>query len=251
MHSRKRPRGGTTGFSLVEVLAAMTVLSVMVLLVSRLFTDSTNAWKAGMSRAENCLNARTSLEFMSRELSQALADDILTLVVETATQPDLYGTRASDAISFVSLNHLAECRDSGRNPYRDVQQIRYGVQDAGDGRYLLRRYVTENESVQYFSCYQTPTWWSSMSNAYPNTIGENVARFKVYAFDSLGVYQPSYNSKTHGPPLWIDLVLQVLDARDAVRINTLSGGREDYIRRRTQTFTTRVYLRNSAGYARR
>ena len=60
------------GFTLIELLAGIVILSVLVLFLTRVFTDSTNMWTKGTSRVESNLSGRAAVEFMSRELAGAI-----------------------------------------------------------------------------------------------------------------------------------------------------------------------------------
>lgn len=229
------------GFSLVEVLAAMVVLSVIVLIVARIFTGSTAALEAGTRRMDNNLIARSSLEFFSRELSQAVADHRVYLKVEEGAGPAWEGA-SSDTINFVSLNHKAEYRS---DPFRDVQQIQYAVEAHTDGRLMFKRRVTEDESSNYFTSYALDgnQWWSTMGGAFANEIAMNVANFRVNVFDTNMVYRASYDSAVRGPPLYADIYLSVLDESDALRAIGMAS-RTTYVTQKVRRYATRVYFMN-------
>jgi prepilin-type N-terminal cleavage/methylation domain-containing protein len=237
------PRAASrSGFSLVEVLAAMVVLSVIVLIVSQLFSGSTRALEAGTRRMDNNLIARSSLEFFKREFSQAVADRRVYIRVESDAGPAWEGA-ASDVVNFVSLNSLAEYRNS--NPYRDVQQIRYALEPQDGGRLTFMRRVTERENVNWFNSYALDgqRWWTDMGGAFTNDIAPNVARFRVNMFDTNRVYRVNYDSEVHGPPLYADVYLSVLDEADAVRASEMAS-RTEYVRRHARRYATRVFFMN-------
>jgi len=56
------------GFSLIEIMVAMSILVIIVMIMSQLFHQSTIAWDSGMRKAEGNLSARAVVGFMSREL---------------------------------------------------------------------------------------------------------------------------------------------------------------------------------------
>jgi prepilin-type N-terminal cleavage/methylation domain-containing protein len=231
-----------SGFSLVEILAAMVVLSVIVLIVARIFSGSSAALEAGTRRMDNNLIARGTLEFFSRELSQAVADRRVYLKVEEGAGPAWEGA-ASDTINFVSLNSKAEYR-SGK-PYRDVQQIQYAVEAHTDGRLMFTRRVTEDESSTYFTAYALAgnQWWSTMGGAWPNEIAMNVANFRVNVFNTNMVYRAAYDSELHGPPLYADVYFSVLDESDALRAVGMAS-RAAYVTQKARRYATRVYFMN-------
>ena len=244
MNTHPTPR--RSGFSLVEVLAAMAVLSVIVLIVARLFADSSNAWDAGTRRMDSNLIARSALEFLARELSQASADTNVRIRVETERFGSWERTN-SDELYFVGMNSVAEYRSS---PYRDVQQIRYGVITSPAGRNSLLRFVVEREDSGDFTAYTVigSDWWTRMRSyppAWGNTIADNLVAFRVNMFDTNGVYQANYDSQVHGTPLYADVYLSLVDDRDATRAEGMSGGdRDSYVAGKARRYSTRVYFYN-------
>ena len=67
----RAPRRG--GFSLIEILVAVSILVVIVLMMSMVFHQSNVAWDSGTRKAEGNMTARAVLGFMARELSQAVS----------------------------------------------------------------------------------------------------------------------------------------------------------------------------------
>lgn len=247
-------RARAAAFSLIEVLSAMAILSIIILMVARLFADSTQSWKLGTRRVEQDFNARASLELIGRQLTMAMVDTVLTMRVKSGPNC-LYGT-PSDIVTFASFDQRAEIRN--RQPYRDVQQTRYALYAPPTNPpigYLLLRYVTQNESLSVYRCYEKRNW-TSVFDAYPpeyaNVLAEHVARFNVYVYvpDASGnpVRKNNYDSQTDPPPLWIDVVLFLLDEDDAIRAANLSGtARENYLNRNVRRYVHRAFPHNWPG----
>jgi len=59
-------------FTLFELLASMGILAVLSALLFAAFNQATKAWVQGESRVETFTQARAALDFMTRELSQAI-----------------------------------------------------------------------------------------------------------------------------------------------------------------------------------
>jgi len=76
---RRRVRGGAVrrGFTLLEVLVAMSILIVIALMMSTLFGQSRTAWERGTRKTELAMEARAALNLISREIAQAVADETL------------------------------------------------------------------------------------------------------------------------------------------------------------------------------
>lgn len=257
MNSPTRKNRASRGFSLIEVLAAMAVLSIIVLIVSKMFVDANQAWAIGTRRVEQDIQARSALEWMTRELATAMADGVLSMKVEPGGNTDYYGNVTTN-ITFTSKNHRAEYRSS--NPYREVQQIRYmlfPLTNAPPYFYTLGRQVTENESVATYQCYVTSNWTANLNSyakEWANVIAEHVARFDVCVFitnsssPTVPIPQPNYDSTVHPPPIWIDLALVTLDENDARKAaNVSSGNRIAYIDRTAKRYVARAYPHNVQG----
>ena len=112
---RTERRGG--GFSLIEILAAMTILLVIMLIIATIFHQASIAWDSGMRRSEGNMMARASIAFMARELFEAVTfKDVMS--GETSNIQD-----KSDDITFFAL------LNEGTTGYRVLRKIRY-YQDA-------------------------------------------------------------------------------------------------------------------------
>lgn len=59
----------TAGFSLAELMVALGVTSVLVVLMLRVFTDSTTLWSTSNDRVDTYREARAGLDLMARELA--------------------------------------------------------------------------------------------------------------------------------------------------------------------------------------
>ncbi|MEM9479220.1 MAG: prepilin-type N-terminal cleavage/methylation domain-containing protein [Verrucomicrobiota bacterium] len=73
----KQGRHERTGFSLVELLAAISLLAILAFLLGSVFASVSSAWSTGHGKAGQLLSGRTVLETMTQRLSQA------TLSVQT------------------------------------------------------------------------------------------------------------------------------------------------------------------------
>ncbi len=61
-------------FTLIELLASMAILGVMTVLLFSAFDQTSKAWLQGESRVETYSSARAALDYMSRELAQAMVN---------------------------------------------------------------------------------------------------------------------------------------------------------------------------------
>lgn len=276
----KRP-----GFTLVEVLAAMTVLMIIVLMLGRIFRDSTNAWTIGTRQMEDNLNGRAVMDFIARDISQAMIRGTgmcfrLRSSVTRTYSPELW---SSDELDFVSFSG-----DPGSN-FREAQEIVYYVTNMHKGtpavpipgRYCLKRVMrsTTNE----LTCYQNPFWWTSISKQYNDpVVAENIAEFVVwcagatndaagrahywhgiYDYNSAGnlslmPYPAPYDKTRVLPyikgklPVRIDLYLGMLGedaAAKAAQLHNagLTAQSRSHLDRSIRKYMTRVYFINRSG----
>jgi len=129
------------GFTLIEILASMTILVFMVLMLTRVYTDGTTAWKTGSRNANRNMLARSVMDFMARELSMAAfefgdgtATQFLSMAYFADTTPENFGLEGADEIFFVKLNKQPimnpdPAADAGEK--RSAQLIRYYVEHLG------------------------------------------------------------------------------------------------------------------------
>lgn len=251
----KPPR--RAGFSLIEVLSAMAILSIIVLIAARLFADSVQMWKIGNRRVEQDINARAALELIGRQLTMAMVDPVLHMRVAYGAQ-DLYGNN-SHTVTFASFDHRAENKWfpslNASRPYRDIQQTRYALFRPPTNPpigFLLVRLITEDESWTTFRAYSDPAWAETFTVGITNVAAEHVARFNVYTYVPGAGGQPvrreTYDSRTDPPPLWFDIVVYLLDEDDAIKAANLSGTtRNQYLERNARRYVHRAYPHNVPG----
>jgi prepilin-type N-terminal cleavage/methylation domain-containing protein len=72
-NARAVPWGRAGGFSLLEMLVAMAVLSLMMLFMFQFVGQSFRAWDSGMRQIEAAQAARTALDRMARDLKFSVA----------------------------------------------------------------------------------------------------------------------------------------------------------------------------------
>ena len=87
-------RSRRSGFTLIEILVATTILLVIVILASLVFQQTTGAYQTG----ERKVNAQVAL----RNVVGALTRD-LALAVDSVDYPGVNNDFTSDSLSFVAL----------------------------------------------------------------------------------------------------------------------------------------------------
>ncbi|MGD9873069.1 MAG: PilW family protein [Kiritimatiellia bacterium] len=268
-------RTNKAAFTLVELLVAMAILAVIILMMAQIFTESTRAFDMGIALADQNLKGRMILDFMAREISQAVVDGTIAFALDSE-DVELYGPAVEDAdrLHFVTLSESTE----GSTFYRQAREVVYFVDEMKDknneptGRYQLRR-KTRTDSI---SCYEKPSphkWWEGFSDFEGKTLAENIAGFQVwcyagpdteamYDFDStklVNVMEKGTSTKVgetiNELPMWIEISLMMFDEDDAeMAANMYDFGKSDeavrnFALKNARRYVTRINLVNRNGYA--
>lgn len=83
------------GFTLLEILVAMSILVIIVLLLTQMFHQSSIAWDSGMRKVDINMETRAVLSVMSMELTQAVGDEILPLDMHNGSQIYFYTLKSA------------------------------------------------------------------------------------------------------------------------------------------------------------
>lgn len=250
------------GFTLIEVMAAMAILSVLLLILTKIFNESTRAWSLGHSDSESNIAGRAVMEFVVRDLSQAFADE----GVEFRLRSDAttaYGEK-SDVVQFVTLGADPDGSDDRRASGLAMYYLSE-IKDAnGDdtGRYrLMRSYQSDFTTSEMQDLYDPSNDWTSPPKfSRPQPVADNVTAFEMWAYRdpasaATGGSVPNYFSGNFDGnlPAWVDVYLEVLSEKDAVQAslfdpNSQKAKLDAFLDRRAKGYQARVYFRNRAGY---
>ncbi len=246
------------GFTLVELMVSMGILVVIMLMMARVFTDASAAWRAGTRRAYEAQSGRVIMDFIKQELSQAIADDLvsfrihsepgpLSLSVWAYPHPD-YPESSTDSICFVAATRPPPYGAMRRAVPHYIYYVDYMLDIDGQRmdeghpegpRYALMRTrktgTTHNTQANLEnSAYRNPQWWQPdhWVGQTREIIAENVSGFEVWAAKGslieAGVRDPdtyyiwNYDSVEEGePPLWVDIYLMLMDEPAAIQAAAL------------------------------
>ena len=106
---KRRPTQSVTsrhaGFTLLELLAAMAILLIMTALLFQAFGQASRGWLQAENRVETFSQARAVLDFMSKEISQAIVNSNITFLGDANdiafVAPVNTGTNAVDLVEVV------------------------------------------------------------------------------------------------------------------------------------------------------
>jgi len=225
------------GFTLIEVLVAMTVLAVMVLMVANIFQSSSASWNIGTQKADMNTAARAALDFMARELASAVAGPVEA--INPSALPISFQLMAGgNGVRFVALSGDPA---NGR-ALRGIQ-----FQHGAIGNPLMHECFTND-----FKPYEGIGAWGTGSG--PQPLIENVLSLKMVAFANEsefgGVGSSIYNilPNTNGLPLCVDIALEMMSDDDMQRYLQPGVDQPSFKARNAKVYSTRVYFPNRQGY---
>src|SRR5262245_57513174 len=85
--SRKETESPGKGFTLVELLLSMTILSIIMILSVQVVGQTQKIWTQGVNRLERFREARMAFENISQDLQQAVLNTYLTYKYNDGTHP--------------------------------------------------------------------------------------------------------------------------------------------------------------------
>jgi prepilin-type N-terminal cleavage/methylation domain-containing protein len=251
--NQERGKASTTAFTLIELLTSMAILGVMMVVLFSVFDQINKAWLQGENRVETFTSARAALDYMSRELSQAIATNI-----------PFYGD--STHVYFV-----APVGSSPQNQ-SDLCEIGYefeGVDPSNPNNLTLkieRRLIAptalncQGFPASHWNPYATPPWWNLFFGVPINTTTESstaLASNCVYGlqfqyYGPNGVLLPTpYNPSPSKLPYAIAIIMTNVDSRTAAKLNIpaiASAGAATWqtivTNATPRVFSTTVYLPN-------
>ena len=265
-HSKKR------AFTLIELLAAVSILVVIVTIVGIIFAESDKAWTTGTQRVQKNMSGRAAINLITHDLQYVLVDDLITMNVgfdRNSPTSDSYDFVNSE-LTFASLNNDPT---ESSDPERAVREYFYYVRPTTDYRYqLMRGYCSGSIlSASDDHCYKNIEWCLddddfdgiSRSLISAQVVCENVSAFAVYVRDpSISIFDESlppnmlreYYSYSNAPPPYLDICLELLSEKAAKQIADIESISpplpdeddivEDILEKNVTRFTARVYLQN-------
>lgn len=219
----RSPRGAGKAFTLLEVLLAVAIFSIVLLAINTVFFSALRLRAA----------AQRSLE-QSLPLQQAFAQlrqDLLLAVPPTGVMAgDFRIGSVGSSLSMAQGLGIEFCTTSGRmtedRPWPELQRVIYQLRDAADrqnarGRDLVRSVernlltsITDNPEEQFLmadvesfeiECYSGTDWRTTWDTSLSDTNLPTAVRIKL-----LTAVDPGQNSRTRQPyQLVVPLVVQL------------------------------------------
>ena len=203
------------GFTLIEVLVAMTILMLLVLMTTNMFSGASTAANIGNERAEVNTAGRAALGFMSMKLSQAI-----TGLIEPAVPPFYWNfdLKNSNDVSFCSVSDILQSN----------------------------RFYFDGFNIVY--CYG-----ANSGVLIDNVIDFKLYAYDKYINLRDAEGDPFNCHLTNNLPYCFDISIRLLSSGDKKKADQLSGSGsslDNFIARNSRWFTTRVYFQTRQGYIR-
>jgi prepilin-type N-terminal cleavage/methylation domain-containing protein len=196
MKARVIPFCRKAGFSLVELLVAMTVLSFVLIVLASMMGVVANIWTNGIGAVDNFTKARVMLSLLDRDIQMmVLRRDVAAFVDSTGANPacafysNVQGYPGTDArtLSLVQYTLATTATSSA------LQRLSYGMNYSSSSSVVPTTGTTANLSQL-----------TSLTNLQTETLATGVVAFQWQFVDGTGTIQaptatsPFYNFNTPG-----------------------------------------------------
>jgi prepilin-type N-terminal cleavage/methylation domain-containing protein len=204
-------------FTLIEMMASVTILGMMMFLLFAAFNQTSKAWLQGESRVETFSSARAALDYMSRELAQAMVNTnglqffgTNSAVAFIAPAGDNYGARVDMAeivyrLSQLPPNASPTALDPGGfftntiSPYRLVRRFTPYSDTTPLACYDYGQ--MQNCGGNPWDFYNNNNWMQTSASNYTAVLAENIVSLNFTFVTTNGVSYNYWNS-TNAANVW-------------------------------------------------
>jgi Tfp pilus assembly protein PilV len=255
-------------FSLIEVLIAVTLMSVIVLGLMTMFSQTQRAFRAGITQVDVLESGRAALELMAREIEQAKPTDLPYSTNFFAVWNGYFLTNALPGASYFRTNIQQNIHFVTREN-QTWTGIGYAVEYTN---YLGTLYRYETNASQLDS---DRVWWLARNVFYATNsrarVVDGVVSLRLQAYDTFGRLLSPYNPAKVWPqvvtldnvpgelsydyyfvsnavPAYVELELGILEAKTAERARNLPfAAQRQFLEKQAgkiQVFRQRIPIRN-------
>ncbi|MDF7809171.1 type II secretion system protein [Pontiellaceae bacterium B12219] len=265
-------RTNQSGFTLLEIMVSISILALMALMISRIFTESTKAVEQGRDQALLDETARLILDDFATDISQAIVRTNIPFRVHTVSVGDALYCISTGVRRKTSTNP----RDAAPMRFRSIQRIipdnnlvpilnrRAAIESASGGTVtttLMRQsdYVTD-QSIDNgdFKTMKNNLLINDGEWFYTDALEETDGTIEQACLTFLDFnINGSYNSNRSADelpsindlPRFVDLVVGLSTAKDmrmAMRLYAAQGENIalDYLAKHELIYSRRIYLTN-------
>jgi prepilin-type N-terminal cleavage/methylation domain-containing protein len=228
------------GFTLVELLLAMTITALIVVFMMRTFSGATATWRQSEERTDTFREARAAMEMMARDLGKTATAFKSPMLVLDFTP----GSIATDKTANQEVYAIASIPNAGKT---DLCTVGYYCRwDDKHYCYILKRFFLDGDTT--FNNFKygaaTPILFDSMYKSFGTYSGstyknssaeEDVAsyvwdmRFNIFKDGAAVTYPQTYPSNYSDTlPAWIEVSFKAIGVQAAQRLNALPITRDTW-----------------------
>ncbi len=241
-------------FSLLEILVAISVLSILLVVLMNIVQGATSLWRKSENRVEAYREARAAIQVINTDMKNILATtNIHFFQTNLPTNSPNLGFLATLPTTFQNTNSLSDvCTVGYVRAYENKSPIAGAT---GRQAYNLYRYFVEsNETFTNLQSNPSQALIQSFETNHFEILARNVISFQANYFitNASGTLTPWTQSAATPMPGLVEITLTAVNNERALRFdprnsasqwdtfatNTNSG---DYLQN-TKTFTTRIPL---------
>lgn len=221
-------RKGQVGVSLIELLVAVAIASIMFMAMMQLISNATKALRVLKKRIEMNQIARLALDRMTRELASAFHP--YGMYAETGARSPkpwlmVQGTAGAQEISFVANLHQRKEFDEGspKAPQGDLTEIHYLISPSGSSTcnsHLYRRQEIGKLSVIGANAWTGPAF-AGNSGSFQQMLAQNAKKLDIERWDKDGNSTTTdYTGAELGFPSRVRIKLTLCDPQNVVSDQT-------------------------------
>ncbi len=246
--SKKSP-----AFSILELLVAVSVLSILLVVLLNIVQGATSLWRGSENKVEAYREARAALQVMSSDLKNILPTTNADFFRTNLTNAPNIGFLAALPLSSQNMNSLSDvCTVGYFLAYNNKSPV---AGASGRQSYNLYRYFVEsNETFTNLTANSTTALTTSFDTNHFEILARNIVGFNAtYSVtNGSGGFESWTQNATHPMPQVVEITITAVNNERTMRFGARSASGEwdnfsantnspDYLKN-TKTFTTRINL---------
>ncbi|MFM8766012.1 MAG: prepilin-type N-terminal cleavage/methylation domain-containing protein [Spartobacteria bacterium] len=241
----------SSAFSLLEVLVAISVLSILLVVLLNIVQNATSLWRRSESKVEAYREARAAIQVINADMKNILATTNMHFFRTNLTNSQNLGFLATLPSTFQNTNSLSDvCTVGYFRAYENKSPV---VGSSGRQSYNLYRYFVEsNETFTNLQSNPSQALTQSFDTNHFEILARNVISFSASYFitNASGTLTPWTQSAATPTPHLVEITLTAVNNERTMRFDPRSSASQwdsfatntnsaDYLQN-TKTFRTRI-----------
>jgi prepilin-type N-terminal cleavage/methylation domain-containing protein len=238
-------------FSLLELLVAMVVLSVLIVLMLNMVDNATKLWRQTENSVDAYREARAAIGTMARDFQFATVGTNYSWIKFNLNSGAANTSFGSNAFFLTALPSNAQRQDSRS----DICEVGYFLaldRTAASTNRTLNLYRYFRSSDQTYSNLQASTPFTAVATGATGEeiVARNIVGLSItpVSTNAVGAWTAGYTPTTNAPlPQMVEISLTAINQDLARKLQSTadwSDTNSALMKQATQTFTTRVFLQN-------